>query len=57
MKDARRNTWNPTGTDNFFSGGIIAVGIIGLLLAQIVGPMPDAAAPATAGMVISEAAA
>ena len=53
MKEARRNAWNPNGLDNLFSGGIIAVGIVGLLLAVIVGPMTGASSPASPGAVAS----
>jgi hypothetical protein len=60
MKDARRNDSHPTGMDNLFNGGIIALGIVGLLLAVLVGPMTNASnparPPAVAGMVMSESA-
>jgi len=61
MKSERTNSWkHHTGNDTIFNGGLIAAGIVGLLLAVIDGPVPGASAPTRpvmlAGLVLSEIA-
>ena len=48
--------WKQHGFDSIFNGGLIAAGIVGLLLAVIDGPAPQAVQVAQA-LVITEAVA
>jgi hypothetical protein len=52
MNDDRRNPWKAhTGHDTLLNGGLIAAGIVGLLLALIDGPAPEASVAAQPVMV------
>ena len=51
MENDRRNAWNQNTHDTLFNGAVIAVGIVGLLLAVIAGPAPEASNAARPVMV------
>lgn len=48
MKNDRHEAWKRhTGIDSLFNGGILGVAIAGLLLAALIGPVPDAGSAGT----------
>ena len=55
MNNEKRNTWiRPTGHDTLLNGGLLAAGIVGLLLTVLGGPAPATAV--AAGVIVSETA-